>query len=104
MNNAEIIEKECKELFEWISTWNYEVGGATAIKMPTSHKLAIKEAVKKMLNEARADTLAQIIDDASRGDFPIKLLEVLADYHDKIHREATINACIDALENLSEIS
>ena len=71
----EIINAECKELFEWISHYNFDIGAEhLAPHMPEAHKLAIKKAMEKVVKKARVDTLQKIISFLNNKE----LLEMLA--------------------------
>ena len=67
MDNDEI-DKECKELFEWIATWNYEVNGRHFPEMPEAEKLAIRKAMEKIDTKARADERARCIAELEKKD------------------------------------
>jgi hypothetical protein len=76
--NEEIIDKETKELFEWIGNFNYDMNKAI---MPdsTPHptiKKAIRTACMKMLNEARADAERKQLD---------KILHILEDTENRVN-------------------
>ena len=62
MNNKEIINKETKELFEWIGHFNHDLNQACCISSTPSNteREAIIIACNKMLNEARADERQQL--------------------------------------------
>ena len=51
--NTTRLDKECKELFEWIAHWNYEVNGRQFPTMPETEKMAIRTAMKKMQSKCQ---------------------------------------------------
>ena len=62
----EIISKECGELFEWISHWNYDVNGRQFPTMPDAEKKAIRKAMEKVVTLSIVHQMRELDKDHSK--------------------------------------